>query len=204
MEFNMVYRASIPLEEVELIHQSMQACLDLPEWQQSNYLKLMHGRLAKIANDLQESINDINASHNDVVQTEGRAHPDEQLIFISVYSAFGKMIESWERVIINLPKQYVSRPIYLHEKDAQYAARFKGVLQNEAYVSVWVKKTDIIDTGMLKDKFNRTLISLKDKAINLANIEYFWNVSIRYKWQNTQLIRDKQVTDLSSDDNFFS
>lgn len=204
MEFNMVYRATVSIEEVELIQQTIKECLELPEWQRSNYLKLMHGRLEKIANDLQDSINHLTASNSDSIQTEVRDHSDEQLVFISLYSAFGKSIEAWERVVMNLPKQYVSRSVYLNEKDAQYAARYKGLLQNEAYISIWVKKANVINTGILKDKFSRLLITLKDRAVILENIEYFWNASVRYKWQKNHLIRDRQVTDLSTDDNFFS
>ena len=200
----MVYRATVPVDEVEIIQQLIKECLDLPEWQQSNYLKLMHGRLEKVAKDLQEAIDEASGRSDDNTTPTAREHPDEQLIYISIYSAFGRSIEAWDRVVINLPKQYVSRSVYLNEKDAQYAARFKGLPQNEAYIAVWVKKTDIINTAALKDKFDRALITLKDRAIRLENIEYVWSSSILFKWQNNHLVRDKEVPDLSSDDEIFS
>lgn len=200
----MVYRPYIPVEEVKAFQQLIKECLELPDWQQSNYLKLMHGRLEKVAKDLQEAIDEASGNKSKQTVTVVRDRSNDQLVYVSIYSAFGRSMEAWERVVMNLPKQYVSRPIYLSEKDAQYAARFKGIPQNEAYVAIWVKKTDIINLGTLKDKFDRLLITLKDRAISLENIDFFWNASIRYVWQNNHLIRDKELPDLSSDDEIFS
>jgi len=195
----MVYRPSIPLEEVETIQKMLQECLSLPEWQKSNYLKLTHQRLEEVSKELQEAIDRVTQQNTKIIQETSTEHPNQQLVYISIYSAIGKNIEAWERVLMNLPRQYVSRPTYLNERDAQYAARFKGNLQNEAYVAVWVNQSDIIQDLGLKDKFDRPLIGLKDRAVSLKNIEYLWNSSMLFKWTNNHLLMDRQVPDLSAE-----
>jgi intracellular multiplication protein IcmQ len=195
----MVYRPTIPLDEVEAIQKMLQECLDLPDWQKTNYLKLTHERLNSVSQELQEVIDRVNNQNTINTQEIRVEHPNQELVYVSIYSAVGKNLEAWERVILNLPRQYVSRPTYLNETDAQYAARFKGNLQNEAYVAIWVNKSDIISNIGVKDKFDRPLISLKDRAVSLKNIEYIWNSSVIYKWKNDHLVMDKQVPNLSAE-----
>ena len=124
---------------------------------------------------------------------------NRQLVYISVYSAEGKNLDTWQRVLLNLPKQYVSRPIYAKEEDAQYAARNKGLATNEGYVAIWVEKNDILSNSDqlfdLKDKFNHSLITLKDRAIDIKNMDYFWVNSNQYILKNSRLIFSKSVDD---------
>ena len=136
-----------------------------------------------------------NVSPN-LIKTQSPLNDNLQKIFIYLYTSDGKKMDSWQRVIANLDKQYISRPIYVDETDAQHAVFHAPITFNAGYVAVWVDKNGInwvSDEDQLKDKYGHTLLSLKDKAVQLDKIDYFWNNFVEYHWVKDKLIFSKQV-----------
>lgn len=182
--------------EFEKIYSEM---LSDERWQESPFLKVMHAKLMKLKNQLSDYIDLVYSEEKPILNGHIEKHPetnDLQKIFIYLYTSDGKKIDSWQRLIANLDKQYISRPIYQDEVHAQHAVFHAPIFSNAGYVAVWVEKKFInsfsIDE-MQKDKFGHPLVSLKDRAIQLEKIDYFWNNYAAYHQSNGKLIFSKHL-----------
>jgi intracellular multiplication protein IcmQ len=187
---------------LQKFHDTYREMLSNEHWQDSPMLKLLHEKLSKVIDEFDDLIgiaHSVKADHETEDSFDRAAHfksQDMQLIFIYLYTSEGKMLDAWERVLSNISKQYISRPIYASEEDAQGAAQFSPILINAGYVAVWVKKSALIeedDAHQIKDKLGKRLISLKDRSVNLENMEYFWNNYMLYDWKDGKLVFKRLV-----------
>lgn len=183
-------------EEIKKFQQIYSKMLVDERWQQSPFLKIMYAKLSKFNDELSELLDEPELSSVNVESPQSLSTLDDnfQKVFIYLYSADGKKLDAWQRVVENLDRQFVTRPIYENEIDVQDVVIQAPVLLNAGYVAVWVEKKYIIqstEVDDLKDKFGRKLISLKDRAINLGRVEYFWNNYAQYSWQNSKLTFSK-------------
>lgn len=111
-------------------------------------------------------------------------------IYISLYSSTGNDIFSWERIIASLPRQVISRPVYSEEQDVKNAIRSKENTLNEAYVAILINPDDILELPadkIAKDRHGKTLLSLKDRSINIDNINRFIHQNTTYKYEKGHL-----------------
>lgn len=118
----------------------------------------------------------------------------QQEVYVSLYSSDGENMQSWERIVLNLPKHTVSRPIYASEEDINQMIRHKENKTNEAYVSVYVNQTDVLSIGDKTpyDKLGKALLTLKDRSIVLNNINRFVHASGVYFFDHGRLIKQHQ------------
>lgn len=189
-------------QNVEEFHRIYEQMLSDERWQQSNYLKIIHARLKKLSDDLAESAH-ITMKNNEANQADENQDLDRalkeqtmQLAYIHLYTSEGKSHEAWERAISYLHQQFVSRSIYSNESYAQSAAQAAPIFLNAGYVAVWVEKSLIfpVEAGHEpKDKLGNPVILLKDRAIQLKNIEFFWNNYTHYTWKDQKLCFSKHV-----------
>ena len=100
--------------------------------------------------------------------------------------------EKWERIVNNLPKQIISRPIYADEENANQLIRSKENKLNEAYVAIYINQSDIIPMGdkTPTDRLGKPLLTLKDKSLSLNNINRFVHVSGVYQYLAGKLIKE--------------
>ena len=189
-------------KNVEEFHRIYEQMLADERWQQSNFLKIIHARLQKLSDELAESAHiamtnkennqvDDNQDHERVLKEQTM-----QLVYIHLYTSDGKELEAWERSISHIHRQFVSRSIYSNESHAQSAAQASPIFINAGYVAVWVEKSFIFpaeDGRKLKDKLGNPVILLKDRAIYLQNIEFFWNNYTHYTWKHQKLCFSKHV-----------
>lgn len=185
-------------EEIKKFQQVYNDMLADERWQQSPFLKIMHAKMSMLKEQLENLIDSSNPEITDLNTPSTFKQPDDnfQKIYIYLYTSDGKKLDAWQRVVENLDKHYISRPIYENEFDAQHAAIHAPVFFNAGYVGVWVDKKFInknLDTDDFKDKFGHTLISLKDRAIDLSRIDSFWNNYVQYAWTNSKLTFSKLV-----------
>lgn len=106
-------------------------------------------------------------------------------VFVGLYSLEGTNLQSWERIIANLRRQMVSRPVYANEADIQAIIKTKEKKINEAYVSIYIDPNDMLDLSTDKvpvDKLGKPMLVLKDSAIHLENIDYFMHVTGKYQY----------------------
>ena len=159
-------------------------------WQESNFLKVIGRKLNDIHSSLVKELNNL-----DSVQTKTAAHLanriaarlGKQEVFVSLYSLNGNNISVWERLLANLPKNMVSRPVYSVEEQVKAMIASKEKKENEAYISFYIDKQDILNIGMEKhitDKLGHQLITLKDNAINVERMHIFHHLSASYTYSS--------------------
>ncbi len=189
-------------EYLQKFHDTYREMLSNEHWEDSPFMKILHAKLCKVIDEfddlmgIQHTTNAEQVVDKSLERAAFFQSQDMQLIYIYLYTSEGKALDAWERVISNIAKQYISRPIYISEDDVQGAAQFSPILINAGYVGVWVKKSAIIvedEAHQIKDKFGKRLISLKDRSIDLKNMEYFWNNYMLYEWKEGGLVFKKLV-----------
>lgn len=163
-------------------------------WEKSNFLKMIGKNLIKLRDEFSNKIGlggQINSKkdHNAKIGLGS----NYQEIFISLYSSTGSNFQSWEKIVQNLPKQLISRPIYGNEEDLKSVLRLKTNKHNEAYVAIYVDKKDILTLAADKaslDRLGVPLLSLKNKSLALENISRFVHSSGTYIYDNGRLVRN--------------
>lgn len=166
-------------------------------WDKSNFLRSIGNRLIGIRDNFAKKINERSQE-----QIRADAHlanrlalrSGQQEVFVSLYSSDGSNLQSWERIIANLPRQMISRPIYANEEQVQALIKSKENKQNEGYVAIYINETDIIHLSAdktLMDKLGSPLLTLKDRALNVDNITRFVHLSGHYKYSRGRLIKEQ-------------
>ena len=162
-------------------------------WQESNFLKVIGRKLHEIHKGLVQEINELEPD-----QTKTMAHLanrvaarlGKQEVFVGLYSLDGYNISVWERLLANLPKNMVSRPVYAAEEQIKAMIVTKEKKENEAYISIYIGKQDILNVGMEKpahDKLGQPLLTLKDNAIQVDRMNIFCHLSRKYTYSAGRL-----------------
>ncbi|MFY7697394.1 MAG: Dot/Icm secretion system protein IcmQ [Legionella sp.] len=180
--------------QVDVILKAFNVAIDRGPWDKSNFLKVIGKKLCELRDEFSNKINATSIEPT----TETLAHrlalrSGQQQVFIVLYSSDGANIASWERILVNLPKQMVSRPVYAQEKDAKDIIKVKENKVNEAYVSFFVGPEDIMSLEAdksLKDKLGRGLLSLKDKSLRIENMNFFVHQSGVYEFIDGRLVKN--------------
>lgn len=182
-------------EQNEAILKALNDAIEKGPWEKSNFLKVIGKNLTEIRDGF---LNQLGASSHAQLKAESHLanrialRSGQQEIYVSLYSADGTNIQSWEKIVVNLPRQMISRPIYADETDIKALLKTKENKQNEAYVAIYINQHDILPLSAEKspvDKLGKTLLSLKDKTLNLDNISRFVHVSGVYRYERGRLIK---------------
>lgn len=182
-------------EQVEAVLQALNKALEVGPWKETTFLRVIGKNLQKIRDDLQNQLNPtttVESKKSANLLDRVAARSGQKEIFISLYAAGGDTIQIWERLIANLPKQVISRPIYANEEDVREHIRFKANNMNEAYISIFIKNEDILDVPsekIPKDRFGKPLLILKDKSIELENISRFVHAFGVYSYHKGRLTK---------------
>lgn len=182
------------LNEVEAtaILKALDDALDTGPWKDSNFLRVIGKSLKDIRDNFAKEIDDNRQSSDSalekgVLNSERSGHKE---VFIALYTADGSQLHSWERIVANLPRQIISRPVYAIEDDVKFLIKSKANKNNEAYVAIFVKESDMLQLSSDKipiDKFGKELIALKDHAVHLENITRFVHISGNYSYSKGHL-----------------
>lgn len=183
-------------EQAREILDALDEAINKGPWEESNFLRIFGKKLRGMRDDFASEMNrdqnaasagmDAQKAHQELMQDKQRQ------IFIALYSSEGSNLQSWERILTNLARQVLSRPIYAEERDVQYFIKSKENRINEAYVAIYVNIEDILvlpSDKVLKDRFGKPLITLKDRAINVENISYFQHNESQYQYYRAHLIK---------------
>lgn len=162
-------------------------------WDQSNFLKAVGKNISDIRTNFASHVK---ASHEDTeynqqLASQAALRSGMKEVYVSLYSVDASLA-SWERIVINLPKQNISRPIYHNEEDVQSLIKSKEKRLNEAYIAMYINESDIItmdSTKVIVDKFGKPLLTLKGNALRLDNIHYFVHDGVMYQFSDGQLVK---------------
>lgn len=182
-------------EQIDAIIQAFNEMIEQGPWDKSHFLKVIGKNLSVIRDDFVHYVNSVGVDvslHKTLLHNKIERDGLQQQVFIALYASDGASIASWERLLLNLPKQVLSRPIYAKEEDIQSIIKTKENRINEAYVAVFINPSDIIPLGHDKapiDKLGTSLLTLKDKSIHIDNIEKFVHLSGTYHYLKGQLVK---------------
>ena len=118
-------------------------------------------------------------------------------VFLSIYNANGTNINKWLNTITSVASHnIINRPIYSTEEAARSTIRSSASKQNEAYITVYIQRTDILPQDpdhIPTDRSGNKLLNIREKAIQLPNIDRFVHISGEYKYENNRLLRQSSV-----------
>lgn len=165
---------------------------DLP-WQQSVFLKALGKKFEIIRDEFIENSGlkpKDEASH---VKKDPFALKDNQIeVFVALYNAQGGDIKQWTKVLMNVSKLSISRPIYSTEKAVREMIRSSAHMANEGYVSAHINKSDILpapEDRAPRDKLGNILLLLKETAITPQCVRKFYHKSGIYTLKKGELER---------------
>ena len=180
----------------EVILKALNDAIEKGPWEQTNFLKVLGKNLVEIRDNF---LNQLGANNQAQLKIESQLanrialRSGQQEIYISLYSADGANLQSWEKIVTNLPKQMISRPIYADEEDVKAVIKTKENKKNEAYVAIYINQTDILALSSERssiDKLGKPLLNIKDKTLNLDNLSRFIHSSGVYRYANGRLIKN--------------
>ncbi len=189
-------------QQTDAILKALDDAIEQGPWDDSNFLKVIGKNLREIREGF---LNRLTVSGQE--KSKITAHlanrvalrSGQQEIFIALYSSDGANIQSWERILMNLPRQMISRPIYADEEDIKALIRTKQNKVNEAYVSMYISQADILPLQADKiplDRLGKPLLTLKDKSLSLDNINCFVHKSGTYQYSQGKLVKNPVVEEL--------
>lgn len=114
-------------------------------------------------------------------------------VFISLYCATGGELPAWEKILSSMGKQVITRPTFRAEKDIRELIRTKINPKNEAYIAVYINKTDLLKPIPGKepvDALGHQLLIVREGAVKANNITRFMHTSGRYSYRNGKLSRE--------------
>lgn len=182
-------------EQIDILIKTLNEAIENGPWEDSNFLRVVGKNLREIRDNFirQVGLNPEEKARSALNALQRNLHNDQQLVFVSLYSSEGQNLQSWERIIANLQRQIISRPIYAEEADIENLIKSKEKKINEAYVAIFINQGDLLILPPDKtpqDKLGRPLITLKDKAINLDNITRFVHLSGVYTYLKGRLVKN--------------
>ena len=173
--------------------------IDEAPWDASRFLQATQKKLSKIRDEFQTSLN-----LTETTQPTPRTLADRVAlragqveIYVSLYNADGKNINKWRKLSNRIEKLIISRPIYRSEDDVRALIRSKVHKINEAYIAVYVSKTDIIPPvekdQIAHDRLGHELLKIKEGAIKPENITRFMHATGQYVFKDNQLIKQGEL-----------
>lgn len=179
-------------QQADAILKALDEAITTGPWEESNFLRVIGKNLREIRDNFANQLEGGEQEKQPEPATRMALRSGQQEVFIALYSSEGNALQSWERILANLPRYVISRPIYANEVDVQTLIKSKENKINEAYVAVYINQSDILTLPPDKiplDRFGRALITLKDRAINLDNISRFIHFSGVYTYTKGRLIK---------------
>jgi intracellular multiplication protein IcmQ len=183
-------------EQITAILDALDEALRNGPWEKSNFLRVMGKNLQELRDNFAKKANAPSSAQiksDSLLAHRQSLRESQQEVFVSVYCADGTNIQSWEKIVMNLPRQMISRPIYADETQVKDLIKSKVHKENEAYVGIFVNKTDILHLSAdktLVDKLGSSLLALKDKSLDLENITRFVHMTGVYNYSRGRLTKE--------------
>jgi intracellular multiplication protein IcmQ len=164
-------------------------------WDETNFVLIIGRKLKEMREKLDQKVKEAednsDLSH-DFLSRQLAMQNSLKEVYVGLYSLEGVKLQSWERIVLNLKRQMVSRPVYATEEEIVAIIKTKEKKINEAYISIFVKEEDILLISAEKvpvDKLGQKMLVLKDNAIVLENIDFFVHMSGSYRYSRGRLLK---------------
>lgn len=186
-------------QQLDEIMKAFNDAIEKGPWDESSFLRVIGKNLREIRDKFSEQLNASDQETSKIAsQLANRMalRSGQKEIFILLYSSDGSNMQSWERIVINLPRQMISRPVYANEEDLKALLKTKENKVNEAYISVYVNQGDLLSIPADKaplDKLGKSLLTLKDNVIRLDNVNRFVHLSGTYDYVQGRLVKNMAI-----------
>jgi Dot/Icm secretion system protein IcmQ len=155
-------------------------------WEASLFLRTAHKKLQDLCDEAVATANQLHAvdQPKSLISHQTRVDQGYFLVYVSIYQSDPYNLRKWENTLKNIKEYSIARPIYRSEEHIQEAIRSKKGAVNEGYVSVYIKKNDIIPPypgKLLEDRFGHELLTIRDNALKMENIVEFVHHGKRFE-----------------------
>jgi intracellular multiplication protein IcmQ len=179
-------------EQVNEILEALRGMLEHGSWGGSAILRALGKKLQSIYDEFEADVGAGRQAALDAEQGPVQHMPSDtqQEVFVALYSSDGTNLSVWERLLSNLPRQSVSRPVYAHEDDVKRAMNSASNRLNEGYVAIYVDRTSMLAMPaekIPKDKSGTALLTLKDNALKLSQLVKFVHINNVYTYDKGRL-----------------
>lgn len=182
-------------QQVDAILKTLDDAVQQGPWGTSSFLRVIGKSLLDIRDKFAKQVNECaQPKLNGVLSVANQMaiRCAQKKVYIVLYSFDGTNIKSWERIVANLPRQMISRPVYVEEDDAIAMIKTKENKNNEAYVAIYIDANDILHMPTDKiplDKLGKPLLTLRDRSLKLDNIDCFVHQSGVYHYSQGRLVQ---------------
>ncbi len=165
--------------------------LSAGDWDATLFLKANKKKLEALRGQVESLLNEVSAKKAGDTQIKREPPPGYKRVYVSLFQAEANNMLKWQSTIKGLEKYSVSRPVYWEEAHVQAWIRNKADPAREGYVIAFVKETDIVKPyqgKVVADRFGHELVTLRERAIELANIVEFVHNEKRYRYSQGELV----------------
>jgi len=109
--------------------------------------------------------------------------PDELLVHVYLFNSQGISLASWRKMVHEsvLYEYSINRPIYLEKSQVDALIRSRSNKLQHGYLSVIVKKSDVIDNKLSKDAMGNALVKVKEGSLKRDKILTFTHGDNEYR-----------------------
>ncbi|MDX2345579.1 MAG: Dot/Icm secretion system protein IcmQ, partial [Legionella sp.] len=111
-------------EQIKAVLDAFKEALDHGPWASSALLRVLGKQLQEMYEAFEDEVGlekKVLAKKKSEHHSQKKPKETQQEVFVALYSSDGADIKSWEKIVANLPKQMVSRPIYADEEEIKKA-----------------------------------------------------------------------------------
>jgi hypothetical protein len=162
------------------------------QYQIASKFRFIQDRLAALLTGMEEAAAIIvreKESKEPGVKTE-----DEVLVCVYLYNAQGMILQTWQKMLSPAVfyEYSVNRPIYSDKEHIDVVIRNKPNKMQHAYLSVYIKKRDII-SGENTDSYGHPLLKIREGALRFDRLISFTHNLIDYLVSEAGVFTKKEV-----------
>ena len=100
---------------------------------------------------------------------------DEQVVYVYLFNSQGIALPSWRKMVHEsvLYEYSINRPIYLEKNQIDALIRSRSNKLQHAYLSIVVKKADIVQGKEIKDAIGNMLVKVREGSLKRDKILCF-------------------------------
>jgi hypothetical protein len=145
------------------------------EYQMGDKFRFIADRLAALSMRVEENIAALQKKAEKI--TGETLVEDETLVYVYLYNTHGLSLQSWLKMLNpSVFYEYsVNRPVYAEKKDIEAYIRTKVNKTHHGYLTVIVKKTEILPAGaeLQKDTLGNPLIKVREGSLKAEKLISF-------------------------------
>lgn len=154
------------------------------KYQMGDKFRFVRDRLQGLQNHLEEIGSNQKIAQQKKQTQVKKINQDEMLVYVYLYNSQGTTLRNWQPMLI--PKLFyeygVNRPLYTDKSQIEVFIRSKPNKSQHAYLTVIIKKSDLIESSdeSLKDSIGNSLVKVKEGALHFDQFVSFTQAEQNY------------------------